>query len=315
MGGLPLHVRWEWLLVGAAVESLSLLSLSFLQQRLLVASGLPVRLRRLVPITLAGNAVAMSIPAGVLAAEGYVYTRYRRLGASAAGAAWTELSAGALAAAALAAVAFAGALVADNGLRAVLLPTLSIVLAGALVAVALFRRTRWLASSARWTLSRVERHVPAAVARRLRRIEVEAQEMVRFEPGVGLWTVGFSAAVLNWVLDAIVLLAAIAAVGARVPWWDVLLAYAGGQLLMELPITPGGLGVVEGGLVAMLTRFHMSAPAATAAVLAYRVVSFWLLVAVGWVAVARLRWRERLDVSTASPPSLRVLDPGGRSRH
>ena len=33
-------------------------------------------------VTLASNAVSMSVPAGVAVAEGYTYSRYRRLGAS-----------------------------------------------------------------------------------------------------------------------------------------------------------------------------------------------------------------------------------------
>ena len=39
-----------------------------------------------------------------------------------------------------------------------------------------------------------------------------------------------------------------AAVHAPVPWRGILLAYGAGQLAVNLPVTPGGLGVVEGSL-------------------------------------------------------------------
>ena len=113
---------------------------------------------------------------------------------------------------------------------------------------------------------------------------------IRPEPGV--WGVGASAAVANWVFDTFVLASAILAIGVHVPWSALLVVYAGAQLLAELPITPGGLGIVEGGLVTMLARSHLSAAPATAAVVLYRGLSYWLLIAVGWVAAARLRTRD-----------------------
>ena len=45
------------------------------------------------------------------------------------------------------------------------------------------------------------------------------------------------------------------AVGVDVPWRGVLLAYAAAQLATNLPITPGGLGVVEGSLTVALVAF------------------------------------------------------------
>jgi uncharacterized protein (TIRG00374 family) len=44
--------------------------------------------------------------------------------------------------------------------------------------------------------------------------------------------------------------------------------------------TPGGLGGVEAGLVAGLVAYHIASPAALAAVLVYRLISYWLPLAV-----------------------------------
>ena len=75
------------------------------------------------------------------------------------------------------------------------------------------------------------------------------------------------------------------------------------QLLVEMPITPGGLGLVEGGLVVVLTRFHVAASSATAATLMYRAVSYWFLLLVGWVAVLWLTLRNRQADRAASAAS------------
>lgn len=305
IGHLFAHVRWPWLVVGAVIETGSFLSLSFLQQRLLRSSGVDVRYRRVVPITLASNAVGSSIPAGALVAEGYAFQQYRRVGASPVGAAWIELAAGALEAAALSAVALAGALIVGHGLRAVLVPPLVVVFIGATAAAVLFQRTSLLARVTNSALAIAERHAPRSVQSRLRRAEESTADMAPLTPSASSWALGGAAALANWICDALVLATSSLAIGAGVPWRSLLIIYAGGQLLAELPITPGGLGIVEGGLVALLTRFHMSATSATAAVLAYRGLSLWVPILVGWIAAARLRRislaAAREDTLSASP--------------
>ena len=56
----------------------------------------------------------------------------------------------------------------------------------------------------------------------------------------------------RWILDFLCLYAALLAVGARPPLSVALLAYSAAQLLGQIPLTPGGLGVVEAGLTGTL---------------------------------------------------------------
>jgi uncharacterized membrane protein YbhN (UPF0104 family) len=294
------HLHWHWLLVAVGAEAGSITMLSWLQQRLLRVGHLPVTVGNLLPVTMASNAVAQSLPAGSLFAEGYAFRQYQRLGAGRALGIWAELSAGALAAAALAGVAVSGAAVVGPGLRLQLLPALAFVFAGALVAAALFRRAPVLGALLGSVLHRAERLAPERLCRALGSAQKATREMGSFQPSTGLWLACLGAAALNWCLDAVVLLMGLLTVGAPVPWRGLLLCYAAAQLLVELPITPGGLGLVEGGLVEVLTRFHVAASSATAGTLMYRAVSYWLLLLVGWVAASWLALRNRHADRTAS---------------
>jgi uncharacterized protein (TIRG00374 family) len=88
----------------------------------------------------------------------------------------------------------------------------------------------------------------------------------------------------RWALDYLALLAAVAAVGPVPLLYGVLLAYCVAQILAALPFTPGGLGFVEAGLTGTLALAGVSAADAVVAVLAYRLVSYWLPLPAGLVA-------------------------------
>jgi uncharacterized protein (TIRG00374 family) len=305
MGAIFSRLHWHWLLLGVGAEAGSITALSWLQQRLLRVGGLPVGVSDLLPVTMASNAVAQSLPAGTLFAEGYAFRQYQRLGASRVLGFWAELSAGALAAAGLAGVALAGAVVVGPGLRLKLLPALSFVFAGALVAAFLFRRAPLLSRLIGRALRRAQRILPEKLCGYLASAGEATDGMKDFKPSTSLWVTCLLAAAFNWCLDAVVLTSGLLAVGVAVPWRGLLLSYAAAQLLVELPITPGGLGLVEGGLVELLTQFHVPASQATAATLVYRAVSYWMLLLTGWVAVAWLALHnKRAERAAGVPPDL-----------
>jgi uncharacterized protein (TIRG00374 family) len=56
------------------------------------------------------------------------------------------------------------------------------------------------------------------------------------------------------------------------------------MVLGMIPITPGGLGFVEAGLTGLLALAGVQTADAVLAVLAYRLVSFWLPLPAGGVA-------------------------------
>jgi pimeloyl-ACP methyl ester carboxylesterase len=96
-------------------------------------------------------------------------------------------------------------------------------------------------------------------------------------------------ALANWLADAAVLAVSIRATGATVPWHDLLLVYGVGIAAQSLNITPGGLGVTEGSLSLALVATGLGTRQALAAVLLYRLASFWLVALTGWLVVFWLR--------------------------
>jgi uncharacterized membrane protein YbhN (UPF0104 family) len=95
----------------------------------------------------------------------------------------------------------------------------------------------------------------------------------------------------------------------EVTWAQVLGVFAFARLLSALPITPGGLGIVDlgyiGGLV-LSGRHHAAVPAAVfqaqvaAAVLVFRTLTFGLQIPLG--AVAYFIWQHKKGWRKASPP-------------
>jgi uncharacterized membrane protein YbhN (UPF0104 family) len=91
-----------------------------------------------------------------------------------------------------------------------------------------------------------------------------------------------------WAFDNAVLWATFHAFGASPALSIILMGYLIGQLGGLLPL-PGGLGAIDGGLLGTLVVYGAPAAATAAAVLAYRVILFWLPLIVGGIAFSSLR--------------------------
>ena len=80
----------------------------------------------------------------------------------------------------------------------------------------------------------------------------------------------------------------------------VLLAYSAAGILALLPITPGGLGIVEASLTSLLIVAGVRPASAVLATLAYRLASYWLPLVSGPPAYLLFRRRYR---HPAEPPA------------
>ena len=82
-------------------------------------------------------------------------------------------------------------------------------------------------------------------------------------------------------------------------------AYAAANIASAIPLTPGGLGVIEATLVAITAGFGAPRATAVLAVLGYRLVSYWLPLLPGALAYLQLRLRPNADRKPilAAPPA------------
>ncbi|GAB7006635.1 hypothetical protein JCM18899A_41080 [Nocardioides sp. AN3] len=99
---------------------------------------------------------------------------------------------------------------------------------------------------------------------------------------------GIAWASTNWLLDAICLWVSLRAFGATVPVELVLASYGLANMLAFLPLTPSGIGIVEGLLVPAMAAAGAPAAVALAGVLTWRLLQFWLPIPIGAVCWASL---------------------------
>jgi uncharacterized membrane protein YbhN (UPF0104 family) len=90
------------------------------------------------------------------------------------------------------------------------------------------------------------------------------------------------------VFDIAVLWVCLRAVGAHPPILALVVGYQIGYMANIVPI-PGGLGILDGGLLAALVLYGISAPQAAAAVVLYHAIALWLPTIGGTIGFVRLR--------------------------
>lgn len=285
------HLSIGWLAAAVAAELASILAFAALQKRLLRAGGVEVGLMPLTGITFAGNALQNSLPGGAAVASVYAFRQFRRRGADELLSTWMLIAVSVLSGGALAVVAGAGLALAEGQAAA-------LGLVGAIVGVLVLSTLAVAVAVRRGALRVVARRAIGAAQRLVRRprgsprtivSEIEAR-LLAVTPGRHDWLVAGALAVLNWLWDASCLALSFLAIGSSVPWRGLLLAYGAAQLAANLPITPGGLGVVEGSLTIALVAYGEGRVGAVAAVLLYRIISFWGLLVVGWILLGALSW-------------------------
>jgi glycosyltransferase 2 family protein len=85
--------------------------------------------------------------------------------------------------------------------------------------------------------------------------------------------------------------AAVAAMHGHLSIAQIGAVYLGASIIAAAAPTPGGLGALEAAVVAGLTGVGMESGAAVAAVLSYRLVTYWLPILPGWISFHALERR------------------------
>jgi len=309
------HLRWTWLAAGIALEVISMAAFAAMFRQLLKAGRARPRRSETLATVYAANAMSVSVPlAGPGLAAAYLFRRFTRFGAGAAGAGWALLAGGVISATAWVVVLAVGGLASGRTVAlAITVPALALALAvtAAIVVAARYPRARQV----------LENVLTRALARGARLLRWPATDpkltlrawgqrfgALRLRPSS--WALAFGDSLLNWFTDAAVLTVGIIAVGAHVPWHYLLLVYLAGVGAQGLSLTPGGLGLTEGAISLALVASGVHVRQAVAAAVLYRLISFWLNAAVGWLILLFLQARRPAAQSAPEPALEPSAEPG-----
>jgi uncharacterized membrane protein YbhN (UPF0104 family)/pimeloyl-ACP methyl ester carboxylesterase len=304
------RVRWTWLAAGVALEVISIAAFAAMFRQLLRAGRVRARRSEMLVTVYAANAMSVSVPlAGPGLAAAYLFRRFSRSGAGAVGAGWTLLAGGVISTTAWVVVLAAGGLASgDTVALAITVPALAFAVAAAAT----------IAVAARYPPARqvVENFLTQALTQGARLLRWPAtdpklalrawvQRFGALRLPTSDWALALGDSLLNWFTDAAVLTVAIIAVGARVPWHDLLLVYAAGVGAQGLSLTPGGLAITEGAISLALVASGTHVRQAVAAAVLYRLISFWFNAALGWLILLILQARR----PAAQPAPEPALEP------
>jgi uncharacterized membrane protein YbhN (UPF0104 family)/pimeloyl-ACP methyl ester carboxylesterase len=298
------RLHWLWILAAIAAESASMAAFALMLRRLLATGGTRVGVRPMLATSLAANALSVSIPlAGPEVATAFTFRRFTRQGADAPLAGWSLLSGGVVSSVAAAILLAGGGLASGNVLVAsIALPGGVLAVTVLLVVGAAARRPRLrdaLERPATWARRRTARLLrqPAQDPGQIIRAWAARLGSLQLAPSGWMSVTGLG--VINWLADVAVLAVSIRATGGAVPWHDLLLVYGSGIAAQSLNITPGGLGVAEGTLSLALVATGLPDSQALAAVLLYRLASFFLVAVAGWLVLFFLRHGHQGQHETA----------------
>jgi uncharacterized protein (TIRG00374 family) len=292
-------MTWPQVLLVTAAAAASMAS-----AWIMICSVLPsVRLREAAVVNLGSNAVANTLPGGGALAMGVSWAMLSSWGVSTAEYVLYSLVSGIwnvfarLGLPVLALLVLVPAARPSAGLIAAAAVGLAL-LAAAAAALGLLLRSESFARRA----GRALQHTLVIACRLVRRqasFDVSGS-LLGFRDQAGAliaargWRITAAMAASNLTLW-LVLLACLRGIGlsqAQVPWQTSLAAFAFVRLLTVLPITPGGLGITELGLIGTLAAGagHQAGAQVTAAVLLYRAVTYLPPIPLG--AIACLIWRH-----------------------
>lgn len=245
---------------------------------------------------LVGNAVGRALPGGTGTAFALVLGGFRRRGVDTATIGTALWAAGLLSSAVLGLLLPIGAVLGLLGghLGGIGVSTAAAAVCAVAVAALAPVALRDADAFAARIGALLDRRTPAVLRRRL---DVPAIEQGVRRGAANLRDLGRDRRVLvtacawaaaNWLLDVAVVVALAMTVGRGVPLIAVLLSYVVAQLAAAVPLTPGGVGIVETAMVGVLVASGAPGAAATATVLGWRLVSHWLPIPAGLVLLPSL---------------------------
>ncbi len=304
----------SWVLIAAACEIVSMDMFARQQRSLLRAVSVRMSLARAWGVTYVRSAISTIVPAGSAVSAAFAFQQFRRSGADREQATAVTVLSGIVSVVGLGLLYVVGAavLVARDpiGEWRDHPATVAALAAGFVAVAALAWGLRRIAATPVQAVSeeaantaRAPRAVHGSGSWR-RRTATSIRDFARdavkagrtVSPGKLALATAFGGA--NWLTDLACFAASARAFGLPVGFATLATIYLGAQIIRQVPLTPGGVGLIETGLLAGLASAGAGAAAAAATVLTYRVLSNWLIVPVGGLA-----WFGLRRPATSRPPT------------
>lgn len=279
------------LVVGLGLQMAALFSYSLLTRAAMGSGDHGVSIWRLFRIQLSTKSVGNILPGGSAASSALGYRLLRLSGVSGPDAGFALATAGLGSAVVLNLILWVGLIASIPGKgvnpaygTAAIVGVIVMVVAAALIVGVIDgqgraeRALRWLAGRLRFDEDRaadVLRHLGT----RLQGLASDRNLLIR----VLVW------ASINWLLDAASLWVFLNAFGETIPPDALIVAFGLANIMAVVPITPGGLGIVEGIFIPTLVGFGATRSGATLGVLSYRIAQYWLPILLGAIAYLSLR--------------------------
>ncbi|SRX92638.1 hypothetical protein MSP7336_00864 [Mycobacterium shimoidei] len=295
--------KWWWLLAAMVAAAASMHSFAQIQRTLLRSAGVRVRQWRSEAAFYAANSLSTTLPGGPVLSATFLLRQQRIWGASTLVASWQLVMSGVLQAVGLALLGLGGAfLLGAKNNPFSLLFTLGGFVALLLLAQAVASRPELIDGIGVRVLSCVNsvRGKPSDTGLAKWREILNQLESVSL--GRRDLSVAFGWSLFNWTADVACLGFAAYAAGGNASLAGLTVAYAAARAVGTIPLMPGGLLVVEAVLVPGLVSSGMSLPDSISAMLIYRVISWLLIAAVGWV-VFFFMFRTENEVDPDAEPS------------
>jgi len=277
-----------WVAATFAFELISIMTFARTQRVILRSIGGYISIPSMAATAMIGNAISFTLPLiGPGAGTAFTFRRFVRFGSDPAAAIWALGAAWLLSSIVWSLLLIAGAVISENvvaSLAGAVISTATVV-ASIIVLVALrrFPRLRTLANFISSRTSRQIAHIRGRLDQGVPYADTDPLgTLMSFRMSRSRWAEAGALALINWVSGAACFVAAILAIRAAVPYREVLLIYGAGATVSSFNVTPGGLGVVEGTLVAGLVAAGLSSKSALGSVLIFRTATFWIPMSLGW---------------------------------
>ncbi|MDP9093840.1 MAG: YbhN family protein [Actinomycetota bacterium] len=283
------HPELRWLLLALGAQFAAFGAFARLQRRMLAAGGTRLSMPRMLTLTYAANALNATLPAGLALSSGYTFRRLRARGVSVPSASFTILASSLLSTLSFAVVALVAWVLAGAGSSGVttLVVAVPLVLGAALLVRGAIRHPQVLVRAATRVLLLTDRLLHRKASSGPSRVQALVHDLSAVRARPRDWITGLAFAAGNWIADLVCLFACLQAVGTNAATFTLAgVAFVAGKASASASLLPGGLGLADLAMIATFTHGGLSTSAATAGVLLYRLISFVLIVAIGWLLFA-----------------------------